>query len=180
MAALIRALPGEYQRVTSTLIDIDADSGQPGLVAEQILSELCSRQNPGEICYREGHRYESELNPITLSGDNDLEVDASRVYLITGGTRGLGALVAQFLVRRGVRKLALLGRRALPDPGEWAGLPASHPAQTSIAQIRELEKAGTQVLLFTGDRLENWAALSIAPAAGRPDTLPSPEKICRR
>src|SRR5205807_5579515 len=89
-------------------------------------------------------------NPMTLSGDNHLDVDASRVYVISGGTRGLGALAAQFLVRRGIRKLALLGHQSVPDPSEWAGLSATHPAQTTIAQIRELQKAGTQVLLFTG------------------------------
>ena len=150
MAALIRSLPGEYRRITSILIDTDASPDQPSLFAEQILSEWSSRENPGEICYRAGHRYRSQLNRVTLSAQHELVVDPSRSYVITGGTRGLGALAAQFLVRRGARKLALMGIQPLPPRNQWPQIPPDHPSQGTMAQIRKLEDAGAQVMLFTG------------------------------
>lgn len=58
-------------------------------------------------------------------------------YLITGGLSGLGLLTAEWLVEKGARHLALMGRRA-----------ASESAQEVVARI---EAAGAQVLVLQGD-----------------------------
>ena len=64
-----------------------------------------------------------------------LQRDAS--YLITGGLGGLGLEVARWMVARGARHLALLGRRP-PGPSEEAALHA-------------LREAGCEVLTLTAD-----------------------------
>ncbi|MBL8164704.1 MAG: SDR family NAD(P)-dependent oxidoreductase, partial [Anaerolineae bacterium] len=58
-------------------------------------------------------------------------------YLITGGLRGLGLLVAQWLVERGARHLALVGR--------------SVPSESAIETLRELENQGAEIGIFQGD-----------------------------
>ncbi|OLE22376.1 MAG: hypothetical protein AUG49_19280, partial [Catenulispora sp. 13_1_20CM_3_70_7] len=73
------------------------------------------------------------------------------VYLITGGTRGLGLALAKHLTRAGVRKLALVGRSAVPH---------------TAPDIAELESTGAEILLLRAD-------------AGVPDELRSALKQCR-
>nr|AXN93621.1 PuwB [Symplocastrum muelleri NIVA-CYA 644] len=58
-------------------------------------------------------------------------------YLITGGMGGLGLLVADWMVQKGVRHLVLVGRNG---------------ASSSVSnQLRELEKAGVQVVVAKAD-----------------------------
>lgn len=64
-------------------------------------------------------------------------LDAAGSYLITGGMRGLGLLVAQWMSERGARHLVLTGR------GEVSG--------SAAEAIREIEAKGTQVTVSRGD-----------------------------
>ena len=61
--------------------------------------------------------------------------DAS--YLISGGLGGLGLLTARWLVERGARHLALMGRRGADE--------------AAAATIAELEQTGARVLAISGD-----------------------------
>lgn len=61
--------------------------------------------------------------------------DAS--YLITGGLRGLGLLTAEWLVERGARYLALVGRRG--------------PDEATQQAVAHMEAMGAQVLVLQGD-----------------------------
>jgi polyketide synthase 12/myxalamid-type polyketide synthase MxaB len=58
-------------------------------------------------------------------------------YLITGGLRGLGLLVAEWLVEQGARHLALMGRAALSEHAQ--------------AVVERLEQAGAHILVARGD-----------------------------
>jgi acyl transferase domain-containing protein len=84
-------------------------------------------------------------------------------YLITGGTRGLGLGLARHLVRRGVRRLALVGRT---DLAEAARRDPEGPATASVRAIAELRAAGAEVLPLTAD-------------AGEPDELRRALRECR-
>jgi acyl transferase domain-containing protein len=68
-------------------------------------------------------------------GETPLRPDAS--YLITGGLRGLGLVVARHLVARGARYLILMGRTA--------------PSDDARVTIEELERAGARVHVLLGD-----------------------------
>src|SRR5687768_4818695 len=67
----------------------------------------------------------------------DTRVRADASYLITGGLGALGLLVAERLVARGARHVALLGRRA--------------PSDEARARIAQLEAAGAEVRVLAGD-----------------------------
>ena len=64
-------------------------------------------------------------------------MDADGSYLITGGLRGLGLLVAQWMSERGARHLVLTGRSAA--------------SESAAAAIREMEAKGTRVVVARGD-----------------------------
>ncbi len=65
-------------------------------------------------------------------------VRADATYLVTGGIEGFGFEAARWLVSRGARAIALLGRRGLETPG-------------CEARIAELTAAGADVRVYRGD-----------------------------
>ena len=69
--------------------------------------------------------------------DRTTGLDAGGSYLITGGMRGLGLLVAQWMSERGARHLVLTGRSEVSD--------------SAAAAIREIEAKGTRVFVSRGD-----------------------------
>jgi len=73
----------------------------------------------------------------------DGEIEENATYLIIGGLRGLGLLVAQWLAERGAKHLALMGR--------------STPDETAQEKLRSLEASGVSVQIIQGDvsRLED-------------------------
>ena len=58
-------------------------------------------------------------------------------YLITGGLGGLGLLVAQWMVERGVRHLVLMGR--------------SEPSEATRKVLQRLRQQGAQIMVAQGD-----------------------------
>ena len=48
-----------------------------------------------------------------------LRLRADGCYLVTGAFGALGRLVCRLLIKRGARRLILLGRSQLPERGHW-------------------------------------------------------------
>ncbi|MBK7538137.1 MAG: SDR family NAD(P)-dependent oxidoreductase [Myxococcales bacterium] len=123
-------------------------------LAAQLADELRRGGESTEICRRGGARYAPHLEPAALPAA-ELRLDPRKVYLVTGGTRGLGARIAERLVERGARHLALTGA-ALGSSG-------ADPAQPLL---RALEQRGAQVTLYRGE-LTDAAALASFLAEAR-------------
>jgi acyl transferase domain-containing protein/acyl-CoA synthetase (AMP-forming)/AMP-acid ligase II/acyl carrier protein len=66
-------------------------------------------------------------------------------YLVTGGFGALGLETAQWLVRRGARRLILMGRRGLPERAVWANIPEDDPLRKRLDAVLALEKMGAAV-----------------------------------
>ncbi|XXT21827.1 type I polyketide synthase [Sorangium sp. So ce429] len=79
--------------------------------------------------------------PIAPQGGSSSLVHEHASYLVTGGLGGLGLSVAQWLVSKGARHLALSGRSA--------------PSEHARAAIQAMELAGAQVRLFQADVSEH-------------------------
>nr|AYM54554.1 short-chain dehydrogenase/reductase SDR [Racemicystis crocea] len=97
---------------------------------------------------------------VPAAEDCAVKIRADGSYLITGGLGGLGLRLAQWLVEKGARQLALVGRRG-PDEG----------AQSAIVSM---EKAGARVLVLSADvsqssdveRVLSAIASELAPLGG--------------
>ncbi len=121
--ALAAMVGAEYRRVVSRRIEVDFAPTESGRLAELLAMEFGEAGGPSEVSYSGGERRAAaliETTRVNAAAGAGRTFSAEKVYAITGGTRGLGLAMARRLVEGGVRKLALLGRQALPPAAEWA------------------------------------------------------------
>ncbi|MEU5739275.1 beta-ketoacyl synthase N-terminal-like domain-containing protein [Streptomyces tendae] len=150
MAGFLRCLGAEYQRLDTTVVDTDLPTADPERLAAALWGEWHRPGGRAEVCHRNGLRYEPVLRP-TLARHTPLVPDPGRAYVVTGGTRGIGARVAAHLVQRGARAVAVLGGRPLPPRERWDTPGALDAAEAeAVAGVRRLERLGARVLAHGG------------------------------
>ena len=87
---------------------------------------------------------------VVREGTRDL---ARGTHLITGGLRGIGLELAQWLVRQGARNLVLIGRR--------------QPGDAALQAIRQMEARSATVRILNGDIADFATAEFAVSEAGR-------------
>ncbi len=132
---------------------IDCDDFTPG---DTIIGELKEASGTYLIAYRNGERYIEEVNPAWLDRKNDAKVSikSNGVYVITGGTGGIGLEVAKFLASKTRVNLALINRSPMPDSKNWAAIlqEATDPKLChKIRVIQEIQAAGSNVACYRAD-----------------------------
>ncbi|MFD9085815.1 amino acid adenylation domain-containing protein [Streptomyces prasinus] len=127
------------------LIDLDPAAGaDPAAEAEILLREFRAADEE-EIGLRGDRRATSRLRPADgLTGPLPLRLRADGSYLVTGAFGALGRLLCRTLVRRGARRLILMGRAPLPPRAEWPGTDPASPSGRAVALVEELEALGAQ------------------------------------
>ncbi|WP_395295500.1 amino acid adenylation domain-containing protein [Kitasatospora hibisci] len=139
--------------------------------AAALLREF-ARADEAEIALRSGRRLTARLRPAEgLTGPLPPNLRPDGSYLVTGAFGALGRLLCRTLVRRGARRLILVGRSPVPPREQWRGLDPDTPAGQAVAFLRELEALGAEplpaVLDVTDERaLTDW--LAEHRALGRP------------
>jgi NADP-dependent 3-hydroxy acid dehydrogenase YdfG/acyl carrier protein len=135
-----RTLALEQPQLWGGLVDLDPEASA-GQAAGQLVDEAFSAEAEDQLAYRAGVRHVARLRanprlaqpaPVTLVED--------ATYLLTGGLGDLGSAVARALAGQGARHLALVQRKAAPEPGS--------PAEASILQ---LEAQGVKVHILAAD-----------------------------
>ncbi|WP_430541369.1 amino acid adenylation domain-containing protein [Streptomyces carpaticus] len=149
------------------LIDLAAD-GAPEDDALALLRELADAgegaEREDEIAVRAGVRHTSRLVPAEgLSRPLPLRLRADGSYLVTGAFGALGRLLCRTLVKRGARRLILVGRTRLPERERWADQDPGSPAGRHVRFLKELEALGAQPILAPlditdEDALAGWLA----------------------
>ena len=168
-------IPCEYTNITCRGVDVvvpEAGSRQEMSLVAQLLQELDHTCKDIIVAYRHGQRWEQGFEPLPLAPVADPASGSSPagatlpatplprlrergVYLITGGTGGIGLAVAEHLARSVRARLVLTGRTALPPRGDWdaliEGADPSSPVVQKIWQVRGLEESGAEVLVLAAD-----------------------------
>jgi len=103
-----------------------------GKVVVSLADEAAASGDAGDVA---DNRSETALESTAAGQGGSIRADGT--YLITGGTGGLGLLLAEWLARQGARSLALLARR-----------PAG---ETVAARLEALRSGGVSVALLQGD-----------------------------
>lgn len=171
-----KVIQEEHPNLHCRMLDIDDE-----VTAETLWAEVNLPLVQGLRAYRNGRRYTQEFArcPVVERPERELTLKAEGVYLITGGTGGIGLEMGKYLASQAPVKLALLNRSALPPREEWDNLLAqdaaareqaesSGPGRTSsnaitgfraklvkkIRAIREMEARGAEVCLLSADVVE--------------------------
>jgi hybrid polyketide synthase / nonribosomal peptide synthetase FtdB len=138
------------------LIDLDPDRGGSAVArraeAEALLREAsvgeASVGDEHEIALRGGRRYTSRLERATgLTRPLPLRLRADGGYLVTGAFGSLGRLLCRTLVKRGARRLILVGRARLPERSRWHEIDPDTTAGRNAGFVKELEALGAQPIL---------------------------------
>ncbi|MFE7188228.1 amino acid adenylation domain-containing protein [Kitasatospora sp. NPDC057541] len=112
--------------------------------AEALLREF-ALADEDEIALRGGRRLTSRLRTAEgLSRPLAPRLRPDAAYLVTGAFGALGRLLCRTLVKRGARRLILVGRSPLPPRERWRELDPASPAGERAAFLRELEALGAE------------------------------------
>jgi acyl transferase domain-containing protein/acyl carrier protein len=169
-AGLMSALGAEYPWLRCRVVDLDpaavaAGPGAADVLAGQVLDEAgslasgsASAEWPSDgslVAWRNGRRWVPEWTPTEIPpGPAPWRPDG--VYVITGGTRGLGMALARHIARAGRPRLVLVGRTQLPPRSRWDAVldgsaPASGRVRATLGDIREIERQGAEVIVLSAD-----------------------------
>jgi len=157
----VRVLPNEFPGWRTRALDIDENTNAAAVVRE--IAGL-AHGNETVVALRGRSRFVQSFQqrPADVAQGRQR---AGGIYLITGGTGGLGLVAAQALAQSLPEKqaaditLVLLARRPLPERQYWEQLITDGAPETSALQkLIALEQQGTRVVLRSGD-IANEAAM---------------------
>ena len=131
LSGLLKTLELENPKVSGQIIAIDTKTTTEDL--ESLLKEDLINREDSYIRYEGGKRLVRSFEEIATNTENHLRWKENGIYLITGGTGGLGQIFAREIARESKTiTLILTGRSEL--------------STSKAAQIKGLEKLGIKVL----------------------------------
>jgi len=161
-------IPREYPNVKCFNIDLPDSQPFESLPDEwlaRIISEFAEEHASQVIAYRGKYRWERhfervKLNePLPSAAPSEAPVirrlKPGGVYLITGGTGGLGLAIAGYLAKACRPKLVLTKKSPFPKKSSWmelvtaADTPA--PVLKTIAALMEIERMGAEIEVLVAD-----------------------------
>ena len=140
----------EHDHIQCRCIDID-DQMNPETLLKEISVGVDNR-----VAYRNGNRYVEEFRSLDL---NQLkprapEINDQGVYVITGGTGGLGLEIGKYLVSKHQVNLCLLKRTPFPGREAWPEILLRNEDRKlcrKIEAIQALEANGSEVCVYAAD-----------------------------
>jgi acyl transferase domain-containing protein len=179
VVGLCRAVRTELPSLRCRVVDVDR-AAPPATIGGQLAIELSCLADDGPadgcddllVAWRNGRRWVAEWSPVIM-GAAEPPWRTGGVYMITGGTRGLGLAVAKHVAAHRSVKLVLVGRTPLPPPEKWdTVLAGSNPdddhVRTTITGVRDLETLGAEVDVLIADLSDEVQATAVlADAAQR-------------
>jgi NAD(P)-dependent dehydrogenase (short-subunit alcohol dehydrogenase family) len=160
-------MPKEYPNITSFSVDLPAvPSAHQGLdeTVFHLLGEFGDPPKGGVIAYRGAYRWERSFKSHPLpaltsrTGDEGLKAQGLRrrgVYLITGGTGGIGLAIAKYLAETCQARLVLTKKTPFPEKSVWRQQDAAGGLSDSdrrvISALLEIEALGGEVDVYTCD-----------------------------
>lgn len=145
-------ITNECVNINCVCLDVDALSYQ------EIYTELFSNNKTRVVAYREGNRYQAEIEPLNIEAlpDNDIIFRTDGCYVITGGTGGLGIEVAAYIAKQAKTNIALISRSGLPERKVWDRLLQENEDKKdkkvkTIQRIKAIENMGSNVCIYQAD-----------------------------
>ncbi|MBZ5596304.1 MAG: SDR family NAD(P)-dependent oxidoreductase [Acidobacteriia bacterium] len=148
-----KLIPKEFPGIACQNIDIALPHES---APEQILEELAEPRIESTVAYRGRERWVPAFaRERSTAVPARSRLRENGVYLITGGLGSIGMVVADCLAKKFHARLVLTGHTALPPREHWESFLGTHDADDPICwkirKVRELEKAGSEVLVAAAD-----------------------------
>ncbi|MTI27661.1 SDR family NAD(P)-dependent oxidoreductase, partial [Fulvivirga kasyanovii] len=147
IGAFAKSLQLEQKHIKLKVVEWHEDNNVP----EALLNELFAGDFPGEIRYDNGKRLVKELRKFELSNEEETIYRTNGTYLITGGTGGVGSLVAEYLTTNYQATVIVTGRSAHNDKVQHAIDSRIHYYPCDITDRKQVEK----LLQFVAQKFEN-------------------------
>jgi surfactin family lipopeptide synthetase A len=150
VAGLGQVIGQENPRIRCRFLDADEHTS-----VSAILDEV--RSGIEESYYyrsvRKGERFIREIKPVHLNGLKPEKLNDG-LYVITGGTGGIGLELAKYMADNARVELALLNRSVFPPREQWDQLlkeRANEKWCIKIEKIQAIENTGAKIYLFDVD-----------------------------
>ncbi len=132
-----RTIAQEHPELWGGLVDLSL-GGAPD-EAEALFGELVESDGEDQVAFRRDQRWVARVAPASVTKPaRPIELSTHGTHLVTGGLGGLGLTVARWMIERGARHVALLGRRGA----------ASEASQRAVEALRA---SGAEVVVLEGD-----------------------------
>lgn len=171
MASLAKISGSEYRNIFSKKIDYD-DINSDHLF-EILYNEYCEQSDITEVLYNKGIRYVPYLKKINIKSESEVSrYKNTGLYIISGGLRGIGAMISRHLAYNGGKYFMLMGVKELPPKEQWQNKDnLADNEKEKIELIEELEKMGCTVWFYTGtisnsSRLRECISEAVAVSGG--------------
>jgi len=136
-------IPKEFPNVACFNVDLGTDDPQGDVVA-RVLSEFAQAQRGEILAYRGKYRWRRKYERVRLPESAALKRVRERgVYLITGGTGGIGLAIAKLLASACKARIVLTKKTALPERSRWP--------QTLLKEVLEIERLGGEVEVLVAE-----------------------------
>ncbi|MEC0599324.1 SDR family NAD(P)-dependent oxidoreductase [Bacillus spizizenii] len=140
----------EFQNVLCRAIDID-EFTSPSTISEEMKRKVKHYQ----VAFRKNLRYISELDIVDAKQakrSDGLDIKENGVYLITGGTGGIGLEIAKHIAEKNKVNVMLVNRSKLPDQEQWEDIIAagSHKKLSGkLESIAAIQAKGSKVECYS-------------------------------
>ncbi|BCJ96165.1 hypothetical protein acsn021_37340 [Anaerocolumna cellulosilytica] len=151
LVAFMNVVRQEYPTLRCRSIDIDEHTK-----SSQVLNEIIHGKDNFKTAYRNGKRYIEKFQEIDIDviQDNDIQISDSGVYVITGGTGGIGLEIGEYFASKKRVKLVLLNRSVFPSREKWREILKKNENTklcSKIKKIQAIEATGTTVIMYSVD-----------------------------
>lgn len=147
---IAKVINEEYSKLNCRCLDIDTATS-----IEDIINEINCTREKTVAAYREGIRYVEQLRSLNSEiKKQKIQIKDNGVYVITGGTGGIGLEIAKYLASGNKVNIALVNRSKFPNRNEWdAIVEEAHDKRTidKINNIKEIESNGSTVICYSVD-----------------------------
>jgi acyl transferase domain-containing protein len=157
LAAFWRVVPLEIPHCTVSVVDVEI--GHPDAAA-QVVGEIRRTGANETVACRGTTRWQPIYEPVHLAEREEkspggLSLRPNGTYLITGGTGGVGLVLARHIAQKTQGLLVLTARTSVPPPEEWDSLLSSSATapdlRTKIEGLQAIRDAGGHVLTVQAD-----------------------------
>ena len=148
-AAIWGSRPGRRSSGVPGALGVSSTSTPPTISVKRppVSASISGRRKPGgsDRHPRCGHVRSpvAPLRPADEAVPHQAHPDAT--YVVTGGARALGRLVAAYLAERGARHITLLGRSVIPPRSRWPAITEDDPIFATVSAIKAIERLGAQI-----------------------------------